>query len=288
MRIFVLCLAVIGFSLASPAQAISKKELEAQNAALAARIKVLEDRMLTGDPAAERLTQRMNGLENTIRTLTGEVERLKYQRDNLKATVDALEGDIRSMQNLSSRMTIHLDAVDLVAREQSLQQNGLFDPSTLEGGQEGAGQPSSVPSAPVSKNVTIPVQEDFARIEALPAKGQQKLAEGDFLGAQNMFKEYLDLNPDAPNAGEVGYWLGETYFVRGSYADAAEAYISSLRKAPRGGKAPSAMIQLAAATQKLGNRSEACQILESFPLEYPNASASVKNKAQVVKVRSGC
>ena len=45
--------------LATPAMAQSKKELAAVDAQLAQRLSTLESRMLTGDPAAERLMQKM-------------------------------------------------------------------------------------------------------------------------------------------------------------------------------------------------------------------------------------
>jgi len=63
---------------AAPAQAQSKKELEAQNVALAERLTRLESRLLTGDPAAERLMTRIDALEASQRALRGELERVAY------------------------------------------------------------------------------------------------------------------------------------------------------------------------------------------------------------------
>ena len=66
-----LCVAVAMLT-ASSAHAQSKRELAAQNAQLAQRIGILEQRLLTGDPAAERLMARMDNLETSQRSLTGE------------------------------------------------------------------------------------------------------------------------------------------------------------------------------------------------------------------------
>ena len=147
---------------------------------------------------------------------------------------------------------------------------------------------SQVPSAPVFREQTIGVQESYNDISELSKVGQTKLAEGDFSGAQTAFKQYLEFNPDAADAGEVNFWLGESYFVRGGYADAADAYITSMRKDPKGVKAPDAMVRLAATLGKLGNKSEACQTLATFPAQFPNASASTKEKARVEAARTGC
>jgi len=87
---------------------------------------------------------------------------------------------------------------------------------------------------------------------------------------------------------EINFWLGETYYIRGGYADAADAYITSMREAPKGTKAPDAMVRLAATLRELGNKVEACQTLATFPAQFPNASSRVKEKAKVEAARTGC
>jgi len=118
--------------------------------------------------------------------------------------------------------------------------------------------------------------------------GKTKLAEGDFAGAQTALSQYLQFNPDAADAGEMQYWLGESYFVRGGYADAADAYIASMRTAPQGLKGPEAMVRLGASLRELGQVPAACQTLGSFAAQYPNAPVSVKEKAQLEAARTGC
>jgi len=233
-----------------------------------------------------------------------------FERDSLLQQVQAMAGDTALDQDLINRMKIHLDAVDLVASEQRsapvqsspyaprtygsggtvIQSNPVMDTETYssEPVTPGSGTLSQVPSAPVYREQTIGVQENYNDISQLSKVGQTKLAEGDFSGAQTAFKQYLEFNPDAADAGEVNFWLGESYFVRGGYADAADAYITSMRKDPKGVKAPDAMVRLAATLGKLGNKSEACQTLATFPAQFPNASASTKEKARVEAARTGC
>ena len=95
-------------------------------------------------------------------------------------------------------------------------------------------------------------------------------------------------NPDAADVGEMNYYLGESYYVRGGYADAADAYITSMKRDPRGVKAPDAMVRLAGALRELGKTSESCATLASLPRQYPNASPTVTSKAQLEAARAGC
>lgn len=307
IRVFItvcLCLLVV-----SPALAQSKKELAAQDMIIMDRLSRLESRMLTGDPAAERLMQRMDSLEENMRTLTGDVERLRFERDNLRAEVAALASEIETLKQLATRMSVHLDAVDMVSQQPQRPSYGQpssapvdisnapagtvissrrsSDPYFPSQGTLDPAQPSQVPSAPVIKEQVIGVQQ-YNDVDALPAQGKQKLAEGDFSGAQMAFNQYLTVYPDAPDAGEVSYWLGESYFVKGGYNDAADAYIASLKKDGSGPMAPSALVSLAVTMRELGNKEEACNALGSLTAQYPNASASVRNKARVESVRTGC
>lgn len=298
---------IITAIMSQPAFAQSRKELAAQDAIIVDRLARLESRMLTGDPAAERLMQRMDALEENMRTLTGEVERLRFERDQLRTDVAGLVGQIEGLQALAARTQTHLDAVDLIAQEQSRRpvstqspfgtspqissqpnsqtsqqqpyfpSEGTFDPN----------QPNAVSPAPSFGQQTIGVQQ-FNDVDQLPAQGQQKLAEGDFAGAQTAFRQYLDIYPDADDSGDVFYWLGESYFVRGGYADAADAYINSMQKAPKGVYAPNAMVGLAATMRELGNKDEACTVLASFPTQFPSAPLDAQNRANVERQRTGC
>jgi len=282
------------------AQAQSKKELAAQDAVLAERIARLEARMLTGDPAAEQLMQRMDALESEQRNLTGEVEQLRFERDKLKAEISALSEDLATLEALSDRMKLHLDAVDIVAQERASASYGSGYQTSPYGDTGSTTQPSMIPSPPTSREITVPNGSTPSEVlngqaptiitddGELVAAGQQKLREGNFTGAQSDFETYLAISPDAVDAGEVSYWLGETYFIKGGYADAADAYINSMRKDPNGVKAPDALVRLAASLHALGETSKACEALQNFPLQFPNASAEAREKARVETVRTGC
>ena len=246
--------------IAAPAQAQSKKELAAQNVALAERLGRLESRMLTGDPAAERLMARIDALETAQRTLRGELERVAYERDGLKGEVSQLRTELQIIQDMAGRMKVHLDAVDLIAQEQTRPVQSRVGPvytgptvplDPLGGAPTYGERPlvignSPAPAAPVQTN----------DVTELGQTGKRLLAEGDFAGAQISLKQYLQFNPDAADVGEMNYYLGESYYVRGGYADAADAYITSMKRDPRGVKAPDAMVRLAGALRELGKTSE--------------------------------
>lgn len=277
---------------AVPAQAQSKKDLAAQNTALADRLARLESRMLTGDPAAERLMSRIDSLETAQRALRGELERVAYERDGLKGEVVQLRTELQIIQDMASRMRVHLDAVDLITQEQTRPFEGRRGPVTL--GPTSpldplGGAPTFRQESLVIGNGQSTTQPAFTNdVTELGQTGKRLLSEGDFGGAQISLKQYLEFNPDATDVGEMNYYLGESYYVRGGYADAADAYITSMKRDPRGVKAPDAMVRLAGALRELGKAQDSCATLASLPRQYPDASPTVTNKAKLEAARSGC
>ncbi len=291
---FVISGVVLSFVLlcasALPASAASKKELEAKIIQLEQRLSTLENRMLTGDPAAERLMQRMDALETSQRSMTGEVERLQFENGNLQEEVRSLAGQITTLQSVAEDMRRHLKAVELVAQERAQRQAQRSAPITYGSGSGASGVyagGSSLPPPPtiIQTGPDGTVTNDISQLAEL---GQSRLNEGDFSGAQSAFKQYLELNPDAADRGDVFFWLGETYYAKAGYSDAADAYIASMRAAPKGDYAPEAMVKLAATARALGKKTMACQTLASFPAQYPKAVPAVREKARIEKIRSGC
>ena len=277
-------------STAMPAFAQSKAELAQQNELLRQRVERLEARMLTGDPAAERLTERVDTLETTVRSLRGELEQTRYERDQKDARIDALEGDIRELQTLATRMKIHLDAVDLVAAEQRdrpaprVDETYVGGPPTISAIPPGPGKLRDFELPPAAPNSTND-SNDAAQLGQI---GVRRLEEGDYAGAEQALSQYIEFNPGAPDLGVMHYWLGEARYVRGQFNGAAESYIASMRAAPRGERAPDALVKLAASLREVGQVAEGCNALASFAGQFPNASQLAKDKAAREAARTGC
>ena len=268
-------------ALVVPASAQSKKEMIAKDAQLEQRIVDLESRFMTGDPAAERLMERMDQLETSQRTLTGEIEQLRYERDALRGDVESLVKDIAALQSLAADMRRHLEAVELASKP---------GPSAPVGALPS--QPSGVISqpglAPLPASPDPNAGGNVVALSELQDMGIQKLMGGDFTGAQLAFKQYIEVSPDASDVDEAYFWLGETYLVKSGFADAADAYLKSMQAAPKGEKAPNAMVGLAAALRGMGNKDGACQALASFPVQFPSALPEIREKAEIESQRTGC
>ncbi|WP_017931707.1 hypothetical protein [Robiginitomaculum antarcticum] len=261
-----------------PAAAQSKRDMVAKDAELEQRVYTLENRFLTGDPAAERLLRRMDALEAQQRAQEGEIEQLRYEREALRKDVKILSEKVERYEAVATRMRQHLDAVDLAATKGTpiiVDAPAMDAPVVL---------PAPAQTAPAAGEMGSSVI-DTAELQTI---GRDKLLAGDFAGAELAFRQYIDINPDATDVADAYFWLGESYLVRNGFPDASTAYIQSMKKAPKGQYAPRALVGLAAALRGMDNKSGACQALDTFPVQFPNAGADVKAKAKAERARAGC
>ena len=115
------------------------------------------------------------------------------------------------------------------------------------------------------------------------------LQQQDFASAETALQAFIEQNPDDELAGNAHYWLGETYYVRKSYQDAAFAFAESFQKFPKGNKAPDSLLKLGMSLDRLEKRREACtaysRLLSTFPEAGERMKARVEREQSLAKCR---
>ncbi len=110
----------------------------------------------------------------------------------------------------------------------------------------------------------------------------------DYASAQSAFGALIKNHPQSRMAGNAQYWLGETYYVRGKYRPAADAFLKAYRNYSNGIKAPDSLMKLAFSLSRLGQKGAACKTFDELDLKYPNAPTHVKQRAGMERRRTGC
>ncbi|WP_343868142.1 tol-pal system protein YbgF, partial [Caenispirillum bisanense] len=132
--------------------------------------------------------------------------------------------------------------------------------------------------------------------QALPAgspEDQYKFAFGllrqnDYNRAASAFDAFLKQHPQHDLAGNAQYWLGETYYVQGSYDKAAVAFLEGYRTYPKNSKAPDNLLKLGLTMANLQKTREACAAFGRIGSEYPQAPDAIKRRAQSESQRLSC
>ena len=100
--------------------------------------------------------------------------------------------------------------------------------------------------------------------QTLYQQGYGALLQKDYPGAEIAFRQVVDSFPNDPLAGNAQYWLGETYFVRGEYKNAADAFLKGYKKYGRARKRPTRCSSSACRSQNLARRMRPARHSTSF------------------------
>ena len=126
-----------------------------------------------------------------------------------------------------------------------------------------------------------PPQEQYAQAFGL-------LRASRYDEAEQALKAFLLQNPDHALSDNARYWLGETYYVRGQYPEAAQQFVDAYQKNPSGTKSADALLKLGMALSQLGKTEEACATFRELTRTQPDAPETVRDKAAKEAQRSGC
>ena len=118
------------------------------------------------------------------------------------------------------------------------------------------------------------------------AFGLIKLA--DYPAAEAALKAFIQQHPGDALAGNAQYWLGETYYQRERYAEAAGAFAEGYKRYSRGPKAADDLLKLGMSLARANQRQNACVALAQLDHDFPNPGSTIKERAVAEKKRLGC
>lgn len=151
--------------------------------------------------------------------------------------------------------------------------------------------PTPLPAAPAAQTASV---APTAVLPAGPPQAQYDYAlslmlkQQDFAKAETALSAFIEKNPQDGLAGNAHYWLGETFYVRKSYQDAAFAFAEGFQKFPKGNKAPDSLLKLGMSLERLEKRREACTAYSRLLSTFPKAGARLKARVQREQSRAKC
>lgn len=114
------------------------------------------------------------------------------------------------------------------------------------------------------------------------------LRQGKYDLASSALQNFIQDHGDDKLASNARYWLGETYYVRGAFVEAAETFLEGFQSDPQGPKAPDALLKLGMSLSSLDKKSEACAAFQKLRSDYPDAPAGLKSTLQRESQKNGC
>ncbi len=114
------------------------------------------------------------------------------------------------------------------------------------------------------------------------------LRRADYARAERALRLFLEQNGTDTLAGNAQYWLGETFYVRGDFEQAAVEFLSGYQTYPESSKAPDNLLKLGLSMARLGQTDGACTALTRLSTEYPSANDTISRRAQTERSRLNC
>lgn len=143
-----------------------------------------------------------------------------------------------------------------------------------------SGQVASAPAASVSLPDGTPKQQYEFAFDFLKRQ--------DYPRAESALRQFLKGHPKDPLAGNAQYWLGETYYVRGDFQQAAVEFMAGYQNYPKTNKGPDNLLKLGMSMSQLKQTQGACTALSRIGKDYPDAPAAVLKQAQGERTKLKC
>jgi tol-pal system protein YbgF len=264
---------------------------------------------------AARIQVRLDDFEAQLRQLTGRVEDINFRMqtvtdrlDKLVADVDlrlrnleqggmapmaGAEGQAGQMQNDSMAAAPAAQSGAQPAPSSAPGTIGTLNQSDLDAFQRGQDTQTSGQAAPAAPAQTASTPPAAA---ALPDGSPQEqydfafglLRQANYAGAEQAFSAFLAQHPNHGLSGNAKYWLGETYYVRGNYQQAAVTFAEGFEAYPDNSKAPDNLLKLGMSLASLGSTQDACGTFDVLLERYADAPATILSRAQRESQRLQC
>jgi len=276
---------------------------------------------LAGGEAAALLSARIDALEEEQRRITGTTEEVNFQVDQLKNRLNKLVLDIdfrlteieRKLENSNmatenTGQNMPADALTMAPPANTDQQLSTAPtPSTpqtgtvAEGGELPKGTrllgtlkaPGSGDAVPAANPAA---SEAAAALPATPVgtpaeqynRAMGLIRKDDYEAAEAAFTAFLKQNKDHALAGNAQYWLGETYYVRGDFTNAATSFLNGYQNYPENSKAADNLLKLAMTLGRMDQVEEACATIDQLFKQFTKLPARLKRIADREKLKFKC
>lgn len=215
-----------------------------------------------GQPAAQTWTpadpgvfqSRIDALEAELAQLTSQVERLQFENRQLREQIK------RQLEDLIFRVT------------------------ELEGGDISALGEVRLGADPVDTQAAPVILSEQADLD----RAKLDIQQGRFDQGEERLRDFVDRYDQSTLVPEAYYWLGQSLFTRGSFPQAANAYLAGFRSDQEGGFAADNLLQLGITLARLNQPEPACQTLREVSVRFPAADAAILDGARTEMSSLGC
>lgn len=114
------------------------------------------------------------------------------------------------------------------------------------------------------------------------------LRKADYVQAERAMTAFLTLYPKDELSPNAKYWLGETFYVREDYNQAALVFAEGYQQYPNSHKAPEMLLKLGMALVHLDRKEGACKAFSALDSRFPDIPGNLKLLTARAKKQAQC
>lgn len=243
---------------------------------------------------AAGLSVRIDQLEDALRTMTGQMEKARHDIEKVTTRLNKLVADVdfrltqierRGQQPAQGAAAVPSSTGQVAATEGTAPNAAAAPPPPSE--------PGTLGTLPADKagNVTAAVPKSVLP-EGDPQTqynyARRLLVQGDFAEAQSAFQEFIAAHGGDKLAANAYYWLGESFYIREIYDEAARAFLAGYQNYKDSPKAPDNLFKLGMSLSLNGQAEEACGTFDHLVAEFPNLSSAIKQRLPAERKKAKC
>lgn len=229
------------------------------------------------------------------------IDRLEAQISEMQAVIGALQTLVKKGVAIAPQR-----GVDNFAPANNRQdpQPQLRDNSQFQTEGWGADTESALESnrdevavTPNVKGADLPldgrVPQSSVTINGEPARqlydtGYNYLMASDYSSAEATFRSFLSTYPQDELSSNAQYWLGETFFARGDFRQAASEFLKGYKTYKNSQKGPDNLLKLGMSMHRLGQSEAACQTYSELEVKYPSLPGHVGRRLGDERIKAHC
>ena len=227
---------------------------------------------------AVAVRSRFNQVAEDMRQLNGQVEELGFRLQQLTDGLARLRADMDlrfSQISVQQGEAVSTEKTALIenpaATEKQVNSEALSDSSGAE----------------ISTQV-----QDVSLPDGAPEQQYRfafdLLRQAHYAEAESAFRQFIAAHPQNTLSGNAQYWLGETYYVRGDFQQAAVVFAEGFKKWPDNNKAPDNLLKLGLSLSTVGQKSDACGIFSALLERHAQANPIILQRARSQQKTLSC
>ncbi|MEQ8193758.1 MAG: tol-pal system protein YbgF [Rhodospirillales bacterium] len=260
---------------------------------------------LPSEPALARLEVRLTALEEELRSVTGRLESESHQIAQINQRLDKLVSDIDYRLSALEKSAASgggakgVPAQPVMGKAPPAVPVDQAPPMAGGSGNLGTLKQTDLDATGSARGAAKPApagKQTAAAPGALPAGSAKDqyayafslLRQAKYQEAETALKSFIAKHENHALAGNARYWLGETYYVRAQYGEAAKIFYKAYQTDKKGIKAPDALLKLGMSLSGLKKKVQACAAFGKLSADFPSLTPGLQKKLASERQRAGC